>query len=361
MAKRVIENEKSANITNKMISDQPDLSSQKTINIFSIPEESVLTRLLTRREVILIICIGVIIVFVPFFNKNFLTFSNLKILLLSNSTVAVMSIGIGMLLIMGEIDLSIGSNMALSGTLAAIFMQTYGYSVPVSIILGLMATLFVGFANGLLIVKVGINFLITTLAIMGIIRGTVIILAEGGVAFLPSSFNSIGQKFLLGFQMPVWFMFFLIIFFGFMVAKHRFFRQLYFIGGNIKAARLVGISTDTTRIIIYVLSGFLAGLAGILNTARFGSAFPTAGIGAEMSCISAAVLGGCSLSGGQGNMFGVFLGVIFIGLLSNVLVMLNVSTYWHQIINGIVLIAAITFDIVMQRIRKEKQRKLLLQ
>ncbi|NMA14427.1 MAG: ABC transporter permease [Clostridia bacterium] len=358
MSNRIKQDDNSSTSKEKMITEQ---KSSGTKEAFSIPEESILTKLLTRREIILIICIGIIVIFVPFFNKNFLTFSNLKILLLSNSTVAIMALGIGMLLIMGEIDLSVGANMALSGTLAAIFMQTYGYSVPVSIGVALIATLLVGLVNGLLIVKVGINFLITTLAVQGIIRGTVIILAEGGVAFLPPAFNRIGQNTMLGFQLPVWFMFILVLFFGLMVAKHRFFRQLYFIGGNIKAARLVGISTDKTRMIIYLLSSLLAGLAGILNTARFGSAFPSAGVGAEMSCISAAVLGGCSLSGGQGNMFGVFLGVIFIGLLSNVLVMLNVSTYWHQIINGLVLIAAITFDIVMQRIRKEKQRKMLLQ
>ena len=358
MSNRIKQDENSRTSKEKMI---PEQKSSGTKGSFSIPEESILTKLLTRREIILIICIGIIVIFVPFFNKNFLTFSNLKILLLSNSTVAIMALGIGMLLIMGEIDLSIGANMALSGVLAAIFMQTYGYSVPVSIGIALIATLLVGLVNGLLVVKVGINFLITTLAIQGIIRGTVIILAEGGVAFLPPAFNKIGQNTLLGFQLPVWFMFILVLFFGLMVAKHRFFRQLYFIGGNIKAARLVGISTDKTRMIVYLLSSLLLEWRVFSILPVLVLLFPSAGTGAEMSCISAAVLGGCSLSGGQGNMFGVFLGVIFIGLLSNVLVMLNVSTYWHQIINGMVLIAAITFDIVMQKVRKEKQRKMLLQ
>jgi len=109
-----------------------------------------------------------------------------------------------------------------------------------------------------------------------------------------------------------------------------------------------------------MISGFIAGVVGVLNAARFGSASSTTGTGAELTVISAAVLGGCSLDGGQGNMFGVFLGVVFITLLSNVLVMLNVSIYWNQPVNGFVLIVALAFDILMNRWRAEKERKWIL-
>jgi len=323
-------------------------------------EESTLIKLTGRREVILGFLIMLIVIIMPFLNPYFLSYSNLGVLLLGSVHYALMAIGICLLLVMGEIDLSIGSNMAMAGIIAALGMKNWGLGIPLSIILALLITTIIGMINGVLVVKVGINFLITTLATLGIVRGLVVILAEGGVAFLPEAFNAIGQTKILGLQSPVWFMFVIIFVMGLLLGKHRFFRQMYYIGGNPKAAKLIGIPADKVRIITYMISGFMAGVAGVLNAARFGSASSTTGTGAELTVISAAVLGGCSLAGGQGNMFGVFLGVIFITLLSNVLVMLNVSTYWHQPVNGFVLIGALAFDILMNRWRAEKERKWIL-
>jgi ribose transport system permease protein len=323
-------------------------------------EERLLMTLAGRREVILGILIVLIVIVMPFFNQYFLSFSNLGVLLLGSTHYALMAIGICLLLVMGEIDLSIGSTMAMAGIIAALGMKYWGLGVPISIILALLTAILIGLVNGLLVVKIGINFLISTLATMGIVRGLVVILAEGGVAFLPQSFNALGQTKILGLVSPVWGMFVAVLIVGVLLARHRFFRQMYYIGGNLKAARLIGIPTDGVRLITYIISGFTAGLAGVLNAARFGSASSTTGTGSEMIVISATVLGGCSLSGGQGNMFGVFLGVIFITLLSNVLVMLNVSTYWHQPVNGFVLIAALSFDILMNRWRLEQERRRML-
>jgi ribose transport system permease protein len=313
-----------------------------------------------RREVILGILIVLVAIVMPFFNQYFLRYANLGVLLLGSTHYAFMAIGICLLLVMGEIDLSIGSTMAMAGTIVALGMKYWGLGVAVSIVLALLIAILVGLVNGLLVVKIGINFLISTLATMGIVRGLVVILAEGGIAFLPGSFNALGQTKILGLQSPVWGMFLAVLIVGVLLGRHRFFRQMYYIGGNLKAARLIGIPTDRVRMVTYMISGFTAGLAGVLNAARFGSASSTTGTGSEMIVISATVLGGCSLSGGQGNMFGVFLGVIFIALLSNVLVMLNVSTYWHQPINGFVLIAALSFDILMNRWRMEQERRQVL-
>jgi len=323
-------------------------------------KESVIVSLVGRREVVLGVIIVLITVAMPFLNRYFLSYSNLGVLLLGSVHYTFMAIGICLLLVMAEIDLSIGSNMAMAGIIVALGMKYWGISIPLSILFALLITVLIGLVNGLLVVKVGINFLITTLATMGIVRGLVVILAEGGVAFLPEGFNALGQTKILGLQSPVWVMFVMVIIVGLLLAKHKFFRYMYYIGGNLKAARLIGIPTDRVRIITYMLSGFMSGLAGVLNAARFGSASSTTGTGSEMIVISATVLGGCSLSGGQGNMFGVFLGVIFITLLSNVLVMLNVSTYWHQPVNGFVLIGALSFDILMNRWRMEQQRKRVL-
>ena len=313
-----------------------------------------------RRETVLLAMIIVLIAIIPFFNEYFLRFSNLRIILLANTHIALMAIGMGMLLVVGEVDLSIGSVMGFAGIITALCMKQFQLAIPVSVFIGMVAAALVGAINGIFVVKVGINFLIMTLASMGIVRGLVIVISESGVAFLPPAFNQLGQMQLAGFALPVWIAIFVAIGLGVLLAKNRYFRQIYFIGGNPKAAKLVGIGADRIRILLYVQSALLAGLAGILNTARFGSAMPSAGTGVEMMVIAACVLGGCSLAGGQGSILGVLVGVLFLGLLSNVLVMLNVATFWHEPINGLVLIVAITLDIVIRKWRDGRRSRALL-
>jgi ribose/xylose/arabinose/galactoside ABC-type transport system permease subunit len=326
---------------------------------------SVLGRILmtpagVRRETVLLAMIIALIAVIPFFNEYFLRFSNLRIILLANSHVALMALGMGMLLVVGEVDLSIGSVMGLAGIITALCMKQFHLAIPISIFAGLAASALVGAINGIFIVKVGINFLIMTLAAMGIVRGLVIVLSEAGVAYLPPAFNFLGQAQLAGFALPVWITAFLAIVLGILLAKNRFFRQINFIGGNPNAAKLIGIAADRIRILLYVQSAVLAGIAGVLGAARFGSAMPSAGTGVEMMVIAACVLGGCSLAGGQGTILGVLVGVLFLGLLSNVLVMLNVSTFWHEPINGVVLIVAITLDIGIRKWRDGRRSRALL-
>jgi ribose/xylose/arabinose/galactoside ABC-type transport system permease subunit len=313
-----------------------------------------------RREVFLLAITLVLIIVIPFLNPYFFRLANLQILLLANSHLILIAIGMGLLLIVGEIDLSVGSTMALAGVVAGVGMKQFGLPIPVALVAAMAAALVVGLINAFFIVKVGVNFLIMTLATMGIVRGVVIVISEAGVAFLPPSFNWIGQSQLLGFAIPIWISLGLALVVGVILAKNYRFRQIYFVGGNRQAARLVGLPVDRIRMSLYVGSALLAGLAGVLNTARFGSAMPTAGIGVELPVIAACVLGGSSLAGGQGTIFGVVVGVLFLGLVSNVLVMLNISTFWHDPINGAVLIFAITLDIVVTRWRNERRRRALL-
>jgi ribose transport system permease protein len=313
-----------------------------------------------KREIILLALIVGLVATIPFFNEYFLSFANLRILLLANAHIALTAVGMGMLLVVGEVDLSIGSVMALAGIVAALCMKELHLPIAIAVLAGMLAAVLVGIINGFFIVTVGVNFLIMTLATMGIVRGIVIVISEAGVAYLPPGFNQIGQMQILGIALPVWITLAVAAVFGVLMAKNRFFRQVYFIGANRKAAVLVGIPADRIRIVLYVLSALLAGLAGVLNTARFGSAMPSAGTGIEMSVIAACVLGGCSLAGGQGTILGVLVGVLFLGLLSNVMVMLNIGTYWHDPINGVVLVMAITLDILIRRWRDDRRRRALL-
>lgn len=279
--------------------------------------------------------------------STFLTFSNLSTVFLNISTDSIVVVGMMILLISGTFDLSVGSVYALSGGLAAYLVYNYGMFTPVALLVGLGAALLVGLINGLLITKVGINPLIQTLAMLGIVRGLFDLM--GKVSILPENFEAIGTTRILGIQSPVWIMAVFVAVFSVLVSRHIFFRRYYYIGGNEKAARLSGIRVDQQKIVSFMLSAGLAGLAGMLFVARMGAVPDTLGKGLELKIITAAILGGASLLGGYGNIFGAFLGVVFIHLVSNVLVFARVSGQWTDIIFGIILILAISLDIFLKK------------
>lgn len=300
-------------------------------------------KILLQREFVLI---AIIVLFSLVFSlkfNNFLSIGNLTATLIGMSCDAIIAIGMCMLLITGEMDLSVGSVFALAGTVTGLALATE-WPVPLAILAGIFIGLLIGFINAFVIDKLKVNFFIATLGMMQIVRGIAVILAEGGIAFLPIEFTRIGQNTLLGFQLPVWFMLIFLIIFGVLLAKHRFFRQLYYIGGNAKAATLSGINVSKMRFFTYTIVGGLSALAGILSTARFGAAISTAGTGAEMRVIAASVIGGCSLAGGEGSISGIFLGTVFMALISSALVTANISVYWQSIVTGLVLICAVAFD-----------------
>ncbi|MDX2245757.1 MAG: ABC transporter permease [Bacteroidia bacterium] len=310
-----------------------------TPGIAKLLQERVFTLSLT-----LVILVGVCSLIWP---DTFLTFSNLSTLLLNISTDSVVVIGMMILLISGTFDLSVGSVYALSGGLAAYLAYNYGMFTPVAILVGLGVAVLIGFINGLLITKVGINPLIQTLATLGIVRGIFDLM--GKVATLPEGFDALGTSRLMGIQTPFWVMISLVIIFSILVSRHVFFRRYYYIGGNEKAARLSGIPVNRLKVWGFMLSAFLAGVAGILFVSRMGAVPDTLGKGLELKIITAAILGGASLLGGQGKITGAFLGVIFIHLISNILVFARVSGQWTDIIFGIILVLAISLDIFLKK------------
>lgn len=216
--------------------------------------------------------------------------------------------------------------------------------------LGLLAALGIGLVNGLLIAKLKINPFITTLGTMITVRGLLLILAGGrAVLNLPDSFTVIGQGRFLGLQFPIFVLLALVIVFDLLMRNSRFFRQNYYIGGNERAARLSGINVDFVRIFDYCLVAVLAGLAGLMLTARFGSASVTVGTGIELRVITACIIGGASLSGGEGSVLGAFLGALFMAMLANALNLLGVDVYWQSFITGLILILAVVFDVLNER------------
>jgi ribose transport system permease protein len=238
--------------------------------------------------------------------------------------------------------------MALSSTIVAMLMLA-GLSIPLAVLCALLVGAVAGLFNGVLVTGLGINPLIATLGTMSIARGIALVLTEGfSQSSLPPEFAWIGKASVVGLPAIVALTFVLVIAFDLAVRHSRFFRQVYFIGANEKAAMLSGIHVKRVRIIAYALTGVLAALAGILLASRLMSGTPTAGNGIELQVLAAAVIGGASLRGGEGTILGAFLGVVFVALINNSMTMLAVSIYWQMIVIGGVLVAAVALDMLIR-------------
>jgi len=307
-------------------------------------------RLLEQRELSIFLVVLLVAIFLNFASPNFLKPANLTALLLGLSFNAIVAVGMTILLISGGFDLSVGATPALTKAVAGFSMTKLGVSTPVAILCGLGTGAAVGAVNGLIIAKVGVNPLITTLGMQQVTRGIVFLLTSGlGIPNLPVSFNTIAQGKLFSFQFPIYIMLAVVIVGEILLRRWRFFRQSYFIGGNERSARLSGINVDRVKILNYVLMGVLAALTGLLVTGRMGTASVSAGQGVELQVISACVIGGASLAGGEGSVLGSLLGVILMALILNGLNLLGINPYWQTIVVGGVLVLTATADALSRR------------
>ena len=314
-----------------------------------------LLSLVSQRESALVIVLLVAGIIMSIVSPVFLSVANIEAILIALSMEGTITIGMAILLISGGLDLSVGSTLAFTGVVTGLSLNAGVPAVP-AIILGLMAAQMVGLANGLLVTRLGINPFITTLGMAMGVRGLLLVIARGrAVINLPSSFTVIGQGRLFGVQYPIFVMLSLVIVGEILVRNARFFRQSYYIGGNERAARLSGINVDLVKIFNYCLVAGLAGVAGLLVTARFGSASLTIGAGEELRVITAAIIGGASLSGGEGSVLGAFLGALFMGFLANALNLLGVDVYWQNLVTGALLIFAVVLDVLNERRKTRRQ------
>lgn len=309
-----------------------------------------LRHLIEQRELTIFLIVVAAVAFLTWQSPNFLSRANLTALVLGLSFDGILAVGMTVLLISGGFDLSIGAVLALAGSVAGYAMTKFGVSAPVAILLGMLTGGLIGLINGVVVAKVDVNPLIATLGMMQIARGFVYLLTAGyGIPNLPDSFNVIGQGRFLTFQYPVWIMIVLILFGEILLRRSRFFRQSYFIGGNERSARLSGIDVDWVKISNYVLMGVLAGVAGLLLTGRMGTASVSAGLGVELRVISACVIGGASLAGGEGSVLGSLLGVVLMALIFNGLNLLGINVYWQTIVIGTVLVLTVAADAASRR------------
>ena len=310
-----------------------------------------LYRLVRVREAFIVAILLVIIIIMSFVEPAFRSPANIRAVLLGFSMEGIVVVGMAILLVSGGFDLSVGATMALAGMVAAYFMGgERSLPVPLAVLIGLGVGALIGVFNAWLVAKVGVNALIATLGTMTIVRGVSLYLWEGRpVSQVPESFRAIGQGKLLGIPIPAIILLVLVVIFDILMRRGSWFRQLYFVGSSERAARLSGINVTQVRFITFVLVGVLAGAAGILSTARLSAAYPNAYDGSALRVISGAVIGGCSLFGGEGSVVGAVLGLFFIALMLDVGVLTGVSVYIQGIVQGVALILAVVVDIWSKR------------
>ncbi len=299
------------------------------------------------REMVMVILILLAGVLMSIISPYFLSWTNFVAISRGFAMEGLVVVGMSILLISGSFDLSVGSIMALAGIVAAWLMVKAGAYQIVAVLGGVGVGGMAGLVNGLIVSKIKVNPLIATLGMMSVARGICLGFTEGRpVINVPLDFAWYGQGSLAGFPVPFLIMLTIVVIVDLTLRHSRPLRQLYYVGGNDAAARLSGINVDRVILLGFIASGCFAALAGILSMARLQSGIPTAFAGVELRIIAACVIGGMSLSGGEGSVTGALLGLVFMALVSNAMTLFGVSIYWEGVITGSILIIAVSIDMI---------------
>lgn len=297
----------------------------------------------------LIVLIALVVV-MSIVSPVFLSVSNMFNILLATTTVGILAIGATFVISAAGIDLSLGSVLGLASVTGAAFSAYLGLPWPFVILGCLAAGAAAGLANGLTVAIARVPAFIVTLGMMGIARGLALIISNGqGIYGMPSEILFLGQARPLGVPTPIYILVLTAIVAHFILAHTRFGHHTLALGDNEAAARATGINVRRLRILLYTLSGLMAGLAGLVFTARVNTGDPTAGLTYELLAVTAAIIGGTNLFGGRGSILGTMVGALIMGVVQNGLNLLAVQSYWQQMAIGTVLVAAVWLDQIRAR------------
>ncbi|RED56561.1 ABC transporter permease [Cohnella lupini] len=276
-------------------------------------------------------------------NEHFLDIGNITNVLRQVSIVGILSLGMTFVIILGGIDLSVGSVLAFSGTVIMAAQVTYELPIWLSIVLGLVAGALLGIINGFVITYGKITAFIATLAMMTIARSLALYYADAGaISGFDSSYSKIGNEYMAGIPIPVLIFGGIFILSYVVLEKTVFGRHIYAVGGNTQAARLSAISVFKVTILSYVICGITAAIGAVIETSRLNSiSTSSSGHMYELDAIAAVIIGGTSLSGGRGRIVGTLFGVLILGVLSNIMNLLNISPYLQGVVKGLIIIAAV--------------------
>lgn len=274
----------------------------------------------------------------------FLSINNFLNIGLYGSIMGISAAGMTLVLLTGNIDVSVGAVMGLVGVGMATLLQVNA-ALPLVILSGIAAATLCGFINGIFVTRMRINSLIVTLSTMAIFRGLAFVFCGGlSIIITSNGFRWFGRGYIANVPVSIWFMAAFYLIFAYILRNTKFGRRIYAVGGNAKASYLSGINVKNTKVWVFTISGLAAGIGGLLMAAQTGSGLPQAGTGIELDVIAAAVLGGTSLSGGKGKLVGTMLGVLIMATLSNGMVLMNVPSFYQQIAKGCVLLVAVFLD-----------------
>ncbi|HWQ77376.1 MAG TPA: ribose ABC transporter permease [Anaerovoracaceae bacterium] len=298
-------------------------------------------KLSALRELMLVGVVILLVIIWTILNPQFIALSNITNILRVASYTAIASVGMTMIIVVGEIDLSAGSLVCASGLVGALVCKgtdSWIMAVLAALVLGAV----VGGFNGILCAKGKLPGFIATLASMTILRGLAYIITDGNsVVWSNEIFTKIGTGYIGIIPIPVIIMALVLVFGVILTTKMRFGRYIYSVGGSIETSRWSGIAVDKVKITVFIIMGVLTSIAGLIITARLGSGQPSAGTGFEMDCITAAVVGGTSMSGGKGKIIGTFVGVLLLTILTNGMTLVGIDTYYQQVFKGAIIVVSV--------------------
>ena len=291
----------------------------------------------------------------------FLDIYNIQSLLRDLAFVGMIGVAQSLLLLVGELDLSVGKIASLCGILTGMLMVNQGINPWLSLVMGLVLGLVFGFINGLIITRLRLNSMVATIGMQGVYGGINLVLTKGkAITGIPEDIYFLGKGNLGPVPIPFVISIIVLMIILFMVKKTKTGRYIYAIGNSREVAKILGIKVDKIRIMIYSIVGLISSLAGILYVARLGSSHTAVGENWPMNSIAASVIGGVSLNGGIGNPAGALIGAAVISIIQNMIVLFGVNVYWQSAVSGIVTVIAISFSSISEIMRERKQRKIKL-
>jgi len=293
---------------------------------------------------LIFIVIGLVVV-MAVVSPNFLTTTNLLNVVRQIAINGILAIGMTVVCLTGGIDLSVGSIVAFSGIVTAGLLRDSGLPMIVVVLIAVVVGALMGLYNGYFVAYWNAAPFVVTLSMMTIGRGMTYVYCDGRpISNLPTNFLAIGKGSIAGIPVPTIILIIVFLLASVMLTKLKFGRYIYAVGGNDNAAMVSGINVKRIKMMVYVLSGTACGIAAIILTARVSAGLPTAGSGYELDAIAATVIGGTSLSGGRGRLWGTIVGAILLGIVNNGLDLLNVSSFYQQIVKGLIILGAILID-----------------
>ncbi len=312
---------------------------------------------MTAMAVVLVVMIIIASIVSPYF----LNVYNLQSVLRDLAFIGMIGIAQSLLLLVGELDLSVGKIACLSGILSGMLMVHAGINPWLALAIGLLLGLLFGFINGIIITRLRLNSMVATIGMQGIYGGINLVITKGkAITGVPEQIQFLGKKSLGPIPIPFIICLIVLVVILFIVKKTKTGRYIYAIGNSKEAAKILGIKVDKIRVMIYSIVGFISALAGILYVCRLGSAQTAIGEAWPMNSIAASVIGGIALTGGVGNPAGALIGAAVITIIQNIIVLFGVNSYWQAAVSGIVVVLAISFSSISAIVREDRQKRIKL-